>query len=416
MSYLSLGILGFTLLYVVTSTLLGLLRGRNRAILRLVLVLVSAVLSVVLIDVLAPLILNIQIKGQPIKEAIASALNSGETALPEKFQQIILTLVEIILGIAVFFIAFMLLRFITWALFFPILKIFIKKGEKKRVLSGMIIGLVQGVLVALMVCAPITGLVGDISKISSIEISGNKMLPIPEEVGFEEYKNSTLFTVYDKAGNWLYKLVSSKKADGQNVSISDTIDVVVATTDIANNAQNLSSGVESLTKDGATAQDKVDGLSQIGESLVAIDESINSLGDDGKELFKELIESVVQLAGGEEGDLPPEISDFVENLDVSDLSLKQTGEALQGIASYIEKTTTGFESYGEEVSQSEVDSIVNGLSANTFILDMLASEGEVPSLIPVDTENASKFESSINSNTTLTSEEKETLKKLFGIN
>ena len=186
MSYLSLGILGFTLLYVATSTLLGLLRGRNRAILRLVLVLASAVLAVVLIDVLTPIILNIKIKGQPIKEALASALNSGETALPEKFQQIILTLVEIILGIAVFFIAFMLLRFITWVLFYPILKIFIKKGKKKRALGGMIVGLLQGVLVALVVCAPITGLVGDINKISSIEVNGNKMLPIPEDVGFEE--------------------------------------------------------------------------------------------------------------------------------------------------------------------------------------------------------------------------------------
>jgi hypothetical protein len=414
MSYVSLGVLGFTLLYVVTSTLLGLLRGRNRAILRLVLVLASAVLAVVLIDVLAPIILNIKIKGQPIKEAIASALNSGETALPEKFQQIILTLVEIILGIAVFFIAFMLLRFITWVLFYPILKIFIKKGKKKRALGGMIIGLVQGVLVALMVCAPITGLAKDISKISSIEISGNKMLPIPEEVGLEEYKNSTFFNIYDKTGNWIYKLVSSKKADGQNVSISDTIDVVVATTDIANKAQNLSSGVESLTKDGATAQDKVSGLDQIGQALVEIDNSINSLGDDGKELFNDLIESVAEMAGGEE--LPPEVSSFIENIDVSDLSLKETGEALQGIASYIEKTTTGFESYGEEVTQSEVNSIVNGISSNTFILDMLSSEGETPTLIPVDSENQSKFESAINSNSTLTEDEKQTLRKLFGIN
>ena len=414
MSYISLGILGFTLLYVATSTLLGLLRGRNRAILRLVLVLASAVLAVVLIDVLAPIILNIKIKGQPIKDAIASALNSGETALPEKFQQIILTLVEIILGIAVFFIAFMLLRFITWVLFYPILKIFIKKGKKKRALGGMIIGLVQGVLVALMVCAPITGLVKSVDKLSSREINGEKIIPIPEEVGIEDYKNSAVFTIYDKTGNWLYELISSKEVDGQEITLSDMVDVVVATTDIANKAQNLSSGVESLTKDGASAQDKVSGLDQIGQALVEIDNSINSLGDDGKELFNDLIESVAEMAGGEE--LPPEVSSFIENIDVSDLSLKETGEALQGIATYIEKTTTGFESYGEEVTQSEVNSIVNGISSNTFILDMLSSEGETPTLIPVDSENQSKFESAINSNSNLTEDEKQTLKKLFGIN
>ena len=44
------------------------------------------------------------------------------------------------------------------------------------------------------------------------------MLPITEDVGFEEYTNSAFYNVYDKTGNWIYKLVSSKKADGQNAS------------------------------------------------------------------------------------------------------------------------------------------------------------------------------------------------------
>ena len=210
--------------------------------------------------------------------------------------------------------------------------------------------------------------------------------------------------------------VSSKKSGDQNVSISDTVDVVSTTIEIADKAQNLSTSVESLTKDGATAQDKVGGLKDIGKTLVDIDDAINSLGDNGKELLQDLVESVVDMAGGEESELPPEVAGFIENLNVDNLSLKETGEALQGIATYIEKTTEGFESYGEEVTQSDVDSIVNGLAANSFILDMLSSEGETPTLIPIDSENSSKFESAINSNTSLSSEEKETLKKLFGIN
>ena len=128
MSYLTIGVLAFTLFFILTSTLLGLLRGRNRALLRLILVLVSAVASIFLIGVFTPLILNIKIQGQPIKEAINSAFNSGETQLPEKLQQVIFALIEIIIGVAVFFLTFFLLRFITWALFYPILKIFVKSS------------------------------------------------------------------------------------------------------------------------------------------------------------------------------------------------------------------------------------------------------------------------------------------------
>ncbi len=426
MGYFTLGVLGFSAIQVVFSTLLGLIRGRNRSILRLFLIIGSAVGAYFLIGALVPVIMNINVgEAGTMKEMLSEAF-TGEVAIPEKLQAIIFTLVEVVLGIAVYILVFFVLKFLSWIILYPIFKIFIKKGAKKRVGFGALVGLLQGIVVAFLICAPVTGLVGEVQAISKIEMNGNQMLPIPEEVGIDDYANSPFFKIFSVTGNWYYELVSSKKTeDGTNVSLSDTIDVVVATTEIANKAQDLSSGIENVSKENATPQDRVDGLNKIGDSLIGIDESINNLGDDGKELLKELITTVVEMAGGSsegegegEGEtLPPEVTEFIENIDLDDLSLKATGEALQGVATYIEKTTTGFENYGEEVTQEEVTTIINGIGENSFILDMLGADSEdIPTLIPVESENQQKFESAISSNTKLSEEDKDLLRKLFGLN
>ncbi len=432
MGYFTMGVLGFTLISVLIDSLLGLLRGRNRAILRLILVVVSAVASIFLIDVFVPIIMDIKFGGTSLKELISQMFTGDSGNIPEKLQVVIASLVEVIIGIIVYFLIFGILKFITWALIYPICKIFVKKGAKKRKLFGMLIGLLEGVIVSFLICAPVTGLVKEVDKLSQISMNGKQLLPIPEEVGIQDYADSTLFKIYDKTGKWYYELVSSKKdANGNDISLSDTIDVVVTTTEVANKAQDLGDGVKNITKDDATPQDRVDGLNQIGGSLIDIDESINNLDDGGKQLLKELIESVIDMAvsGGEgegsgdgsgdgsgESSLPPEVTEFIENIDFDDLSLKETGEAVQGIATYIEKTTSGFEKYGEEVTQEEVSSIINGIGENAFILDMIGGEGDdVPTLIQVEAENQAKFENAISANDKLTSEDKDMLRKLFGL-
>ena len=87
---------------------------------------------------------------------------------------------------------------------------------------------------------------------------------------------------------------------------------------------------------------------------------------------------------------------------------------MTGIASYIEKTDESLGSL-ETVTQKEVDDIVNGIAANGFILDLLTSEGEAPTLIEVDGENADLFENAI-SDSSLSAEDKDVLRTIFGLN
>ncbi|MBQ3235050.1 MAG: hypothetical protein IJA97_02705 [Clostridia bacterium] len=415
MGTLSLIVIGFTLLCVVIDGFLGLLRGRNRAILRLVLVLVSAVLAVLLLDAVVSMVLNINVgDGVPLKESIFSS--DGGEPMPEELQNVVFTLIEIVVGIVVYFLIFFVLKLITWMILFPVFKAFIKQGDNKGPLLGFIVGALQGIVVAFLICAPLTGLVGDLNNLSNVEIDGQPIIPINDTIGLNEFTDSGIYKVYNSTGGWYYEMVSSSELkNGTKVSLSDSIGIVVAVTEIASTAASMEEGLENMVKEDATPQERINGLASVGESLIAIDDSINSLGEGGKAMFDELLSSIIDMAVTEGDEGADEMGQFLGNLNTENLSLKGTGEALVGISTYIQKTTEGFAAYGETIYQDEVSSIVNGLAENTFFLDLIAnSEGDVPVVIDVSEYNEYMFENAIE-NTDLTAQEKDTIRQMFGI-
>ena len=414
MSYISLGILGLTFFCILVGALLGLLRGRNRAILRLCLVLASAILAVVLIDVLVPIVLDIEIEGETIKELVSESFKDVE--LPESILDIIFTLIEVVVGIALYFVLFVVLKCLTWALFDPILKIFIKKGEKKHPVIGMIIGIVQGFIVSFLVCAPVTGLAKNFYDISQIEMDGEVLVEIPEEVGFEDYINSGTFGFYNATGNWFYEFIASAKLeDGTKLSMDSAVEIVIVTTDIASMAQDITNTIERLERDDTTDLDIIDDLDLIGDKLIEMDELLNSVGDDSKEVIQSVVQSLAEMLTGSEEEIPQEIIDYIENLDVDDVNLDTTGEAIKGISTYMSKQTEGTADYGEPTTQKEVNEIVDGMADNAFILDMFTSDNEGALADTIKEEDKSMFEDAINSNSKLTAEEKDKFLSLLGI-
>ena len=412
MGYITLGILAFTLVAIGFGALFGMMRGRNRAILRLILVVASIILAVALRGVIVNVVMDLEIGGSTIKETLLAAFNEGDAALPESMTSLVLALIEIIVGMIAFFLLFIVLRIFTWILIFPILKIFVKKGKKKRKGWGALIGTIQGLLVAFVICSPITGMVIQMDKISDIKIEGEQLLELPEDIGLGEYGDSFLGKTYNFVGGWFFDMVTSAKTeDGKKVSIEDTIDVVVAVTGIANTVTTLTDSLENMT-DSANPQDQVNAMKNVGDSLIEIGNSIDNLSGDAKELVDGLVDSIKEMAGGD-----ADMDAFFDEFDIDDLDLAAAGSAINGIATYIEKTTEGegFDNYGEEVTQSDVDAIVNGLAGNEFILDMIAPEGEpVSAFVEVSAENKDKFISAIE-DTSLDADKKETLKQLFGI-
>ena len=414
MGYITLGVLGFTALCLFFGTVLGFMRGRNRSILRLCLVVLSAFLSVKFKDKVVDVIMNYEYQGKTIKIMLSELINSGEVAIPESIQNILFVLVEIIVSIVVFFVMFLLLKFITWLILFPVLKIFIRRGKKRHALSGGFFGLIQGAVVAFVICAPLTGLIIQTNQISQIKIQNEYILAIPEEVGVAEYVNSEPAKVYTSIGGWFFDLISSKTdANGNKISIDDTCDVVTTVAEIADTFSSISTDLSNITSENITVQEQVDTIKKVGDSLISISNSVNSLNEDSKAMVQELIEGVKEMVADETGTIPPEVENALNSLDINNLKLDSAGEAINGIATYIEKTSDEFEN-SEPVTQEDVNKIVGGLADNTFIIDMVVGENEAPQIVEIDEENKEKFETAINT-TELTEEDKETLRKMFGL-
>lgn len=416
MGYISLGILAFTAISLIFGWLFGLMRGRNRAILRLCLIVLSVIVAIVARKTVVGIVMNLNLGDGTVMEMITEALNSGETQLPQAIQDIIFALVEIIIGLVAFFIVLLALSFVTWLIVFPICKIFVRKGAKKRVLVGGLVGLIQGLVIAFVVCAPLTGIIIQVDKVSGVQMQGKPLFEIPAEVGTDEYIASAPGKIYDATGSWFFDIVTSTKdASGKNVSIDDTCDVVVAVAGIADSVTQLTSKVDSMTSETATPQEKVDTMKSVGDSLIEIGNSLENLSGDAQAIVNDLVSSVKEMiAGDSEEPLPPEIEELLTDFKVEEFKLASAGHAINGIANYIEKTSDEFETT-EPVTQEDVNNIVNGLADNTFIVDLIAGDGEsAPQIIEVGEENKALFENAVN-NTTLDEEKKNTLREMFGI-
>ena len=132
-------------------------------------------------------------------------------------------------------------------------------------------------------------------------------------------------------------------------------------------------------------------------------------------MIDELIGSVKEMITSEGGgNVPPALEEALDNFKVDDLKLASAGKAMQGIAAYVEKVELGGTG---EVTQKDVNNIVNGLADNKFILDIIssASDGDgVPELIEIEAEYAEQFNTAI-SETSLNVDDKHLLRQLFGL-
>jgi len=88
---------------------------------------------------------------------------------------------------------------------------------------------------------------------------------------------------------------------------------------------------------------------------------------------------------------------------------------MNGIANYIEKTSDEFDN-NEPVTQNDVDQIVNGIAGNDFVFSMIADGEDTPTIIEIEDEgHKAMFESAI-SNSSLSDENKEAMRIMFGLN
>ena len=415
MGYLTLGILGFSVLALLFGMLVGCLRGRNRALLRLGLLVLTILLAFLLRGVVYDFVAAYEFEHEEkittLPALIADSFaESFDGSAPEAITDLAITLVEILVGISAFILLFIVIRLITWLIVFPILKIFVKRGEKRRRGIGALVGLLQGALVAFVICAPITGLLVQTDRLSKIEMDGEPIVEIPAEIGLREYLDSAPGTVYHKAGGWFFGLLSTaESSSGAKVSIEDTCEVLELSQVFMEKGEQLTSKLEALSTEGATVEDRIDALKGVGDTLVELGNSFDSLSGDAKSLAEDLIGDIADYIGDEGDETSDSIAEMLKDFEFDDVNFVAAGEAVNSIATVIEKDGA------TPLTSDEAGSIVNGFAENTFLLDLIAPEGEEPpTLLELSSEDTATVESAISSST-LSAEQRDTLRALLGI-
>ena len=403
MSYINLGIIGLTIIALLFGTLFGMSRGRNRAILRLILIVGSIIGAIFLRETISEIIMNIETGEGTVAEMITASMTEGEEALPESMQTLMLAMIEIMFGLVSYFIAFFALRFISWIIIYPICKIFVKKGEKKRRGAGAIIGLVQGIVIAIAVVVPLNGLAGEFSKFPSDEMA------IPAEVGLEDYNTSGTYKVYDTIGGWYYDILTTVKTkDGKEINLSATCSAFGSMVEVGTGVGQMGEAMDNLNTSGTTDQEKVDSLRKASDTLANASKSLENLDENSKEMLNDILVDLKDMIGSEGGS-----TEAFEDISLEKLNVESVAECLGSLATYIEKT----EITAEEVTQEDVDKIVNGLANSEFAVDLLIGDGTgtIETIYQVESEDYIKFNTAINLNENLTTQQKLALKKAFGI-
>ncbi len=403
MGYITIGMIALTIIAVLFGTLFGMGRGRNRAILRLILVIASIVGAFLLRETVTEIIMGIDTGDGTLAETLTKSMSEGEDKMPVAMQNLMLAMVQISFSFIAYLITFIALRFVSWLIIFPICKIFVKKGIKKRRGAGALIGFVQGLVIAFATLVPLNGLAGEMGKISTVKVDGQSMMGIPAEVGIDDYINSPTYKIFNTAGGWYYEMLTTAKTeDGEKITLGDTFDVFSAMLEFASSMEKVDPAMDTI-KNETTAQEKFDAFTQASIALDNASKKVNALKPATRKMLNDIIVSM-----SSEGEGTQEIT-------LEYLNFGGASDFFEGFATYVNKTEIDT---SEPVSQEDVNLMINGLASSDFLLEGFVGDGNgiYTTVYQVESQHVSWFATAINTNTNLTNSQKTALSSVFGLN
>lgn len=378
---LDIYILIVTITTVAVGLLLGFLRGSRRAVLRLLLVLLCVVGAYFLKDVVTGLLMKTDIQGQTVEQMIIGMLPAQMQGMGDA----IMPLVTVIISVVSFLLCFGLLLFVTWAILFPILKIFVKKGKKKHALVGGIVGAVQGVAVAFVMCVILNGLFVNVGNVMAAmeqeqpetnasifltaEADGNasgdgqqSAADISQLItSINEYKQSGISKMYSKFGDKAFDLVASVKMtneDGETekITLKGQMDAVSGLLKLAKNAEkfsNINFGTNGIV---GCADD-------IKEVFDMLDDINKNLNDESRKTLNRVVESVAESM------LPPDLPIDVTVIDFTTVDFAVEGQIITDLSVYASKT--------DAITEQDAENIVKKVTESNLIIPLLTSTGEI---------------------------------------
>ena len=390
--------LGITAFFLITGALFGLIRGGVRSFLRLLTVGASFAFAWINKDAYVSAALTTEAEGgMTLAEVIIESF--GEAAA---YADIVIPIIESLLGVVLFVTIFIFASLIS-NLLYVILKIFFR--SKKAKLAGMIIGVLQGALIAFAICAPLNGLLCNAGQIIDLEIQGNPIVSEAtktemKEMGFDfnEYKTSTVCQVYSTIGTGFYNELASSKIGESNVSLSATVEAVEAGTKFMG-AMDAVTNID--LSNGLTADSRED----LKATFKELNEIKNDMSLDAQKTINTLISTVVSESA-EDLQLPEQVVKMVEDLDFTTVDFEQEGDLVIDFIDYANDTE------GTEVT---VTDLVEDLAKSTVILPMaesMVANGEITVTVP----EAQREEVLTAINNIQDAAKAETIKMILGLN
>jgi hypothetical protein len=280
------------------------------------------------------------------------ALLQELTAEAPALSGVIESLAELILGVVLFILVFLVFKFVT-CIIFGVLKIFVPK--KKRLL-GMIVGLIQGALIAFCVCAPLNGLLVDVAKLSDLDMGDMMDTSAVQEIGAEAkvYTEGPVSALYTAVGDEFYKALTAKVNEkGETLYFSDYVDAAVSSAKLT----GVFSSVTELDMSAGLTADNRDAIQQMFKDLDAI---TAEMGENAAEVVNEIVSAVVSDFGAE---LPESVKGVLEDFDMTEVSFAKEGEIVMDLYDFLEN----------EESEVTVTDVVNSLAESDVILPVVES-------------------------------------------
>ena len=327
MDTLSLALLGISAFFIVFGVLFGILRGFFRSVVRFVSLAVGLAAAWILRPQYIAYAYRLNIHGWTLQGFLDDLCGKAGS-----FSAVAAPILEILVGVILFVLAFFVMQLLT-ELIFLCIGFFISK--KKRGL-GALVGLVQGLVIALCVCIPINGLILDAHKVLEIEIDGKPI--VSEEVNtklldagvdFEAYENGIACRLFSTIGGGFYRVLSTgKNADGKEVSLADYVSAAIAAAEIAEELSTLGD----LDFSAGMTKDNYDAVMELCQNLNQIK---GDMGEEAKHALNDMIGAASDILGDEASTATKQ---FLETFDITTVDFEAEGELLTDLYEYTEQT------------------------------------------------------------------------------
>ena len=397
MNAVVLGVSIVSLWFVLFGLIFGFARGNGRSITRFVVIVLCIVGAFLLREPIANGLMNLKIGGTSLQDSLMQSIQQDSQQMAE----VLVRLVKVCFAAVSFVLAFLLLKSLTALIVDPILFAFFPKAGKedkktgkvrktKRLLGG-VFGLLQGVLIALVVCIPLNGVVtnyyevlavtskttetayvrpvdgvyadatdnGDGSGVSDGE-SGDGQTDGGSDSGdqgtadmlavLEEYVNSPVGKIYNAIGTVPFDWVGSM--DGKTYTVSGQMGAFKGLMELANAMGEISDGGNADMLDPSNTEN----ITKVFDDL---DKVWSGLSEESKETVAEIAKAASDMTDGKID---------LSGVDFVNIDFKKEGEVFANISEIYNDVQAK-----DQASVDDCKRLIDAIANSDLILPLVAS-------------------------------------------